>query len=860
MTKLFVAPAITNHEREVIQLFRDLPLARKFLVIPTLGLLLLGLIIGVAVNDAASHMTALKRQNQNGFLPLHRALLLKDRMTLAHARLFALLSMKATENDPVGLKNEADAIVETLGLQNGLLAALVEYVRGMVPDERLEALTAAYKTYSAAALNTIDVASGSAEYGAMMMTGTDDSFDRLRPVFDRLLDALSERLDRRTETVITHARLAEIAMIVLGGVAAILTVFGSIAVGLSITRPIIRLTNIVRRLADGDTTAPAPDIGRGDEIGEIARAVEIFRRNAIAKQVADVALTKSTRQLDLALNNMSQGLCLFDREGRLQLHNRRFHEVTGIPSNRIWDGLPYRDLLAASAAAGLVPASVVEISDELLTAAIAGGAPSRLETGVPNGRSVMISRQPLPEGGWVATYEDTTEIRRSEERIVYLARHDPLTGLPNRRLFRERLDQALARVARGECFAVLCLDLDHFKNVNDTFGHDVGDSLLRMVAERLQSCVREVDIVARLGGDEFAILQEDITAPGSASLLAERIVEVIRGTYEIGGHKVITSASIGIAMAPATAASADALLKNADVALYFAKQGRGCFTFFEPGMGEHLQQRRVLEMELQGAVARQEFELHYQPLVAIDSGRVMALEALVRWHHPVRGLTAPDDFIRLAEETGLIVPLGEWILTTACREAVTWPDDIKVAVNLSPVQFKGNQPYEMVAQALHDSHLPAWRLELEITESVLMNDNEQTLAMLHRLRGLGVAVSMDDFGTGYSSLSYLQKFPFDKIKIDRSFVGDIARKQGTLEIVRAITGLSRGLGMTTVAEGVETQEQLERLRMEGCVEVQGFLFSKPVAGPDVAAMLVRVNARGLQSDVRSRLDSAAEAA
>jgi diguanylate cyclase (GGDEF)-like protein len=844
----------------VIHYFRDLPLARKVLLIPALTLLLLGLILGVAVSDAASHIESLKRQNNNGFAPLHRGLVLKDQMGLIHGRLFALLAERATENDPSGWQSEAAVIVEALARQSVLLTALTESVRGKVPDERLNTLTEAHKAYSAAFLNTIDMASRDANYGAMMVLGADDSFGRLRPIFDRLLDALTERLNRRTDRAVHNAWQAESMMVSLGVLAAVLTVGGSVVVGRGIATPISGLTVIMGRLAEGDTSLSAPGTGRLDEVGEIARAVEVFRCNAIAQDAADAVLERTHRQLDLALNNMSQGLCLFDDQGRVLLFNRRLHEVTGIPPDRIWTGLPYRDLLAAAAAAGLVPADTTERSRELLIAALAGGVASRLETGMPNGRSVMICRQPLPEGGWVATYEDTTEIRRNEKQIVYLARHDPLTGLANRRLFQERLDQALARVARGERFAVLCLDLDRFKKVNDTLGHDVGDALLRLVADRLQACVRDVDTVARLGGDEFAILQENVADEESVSLLAARIIEVIGGIHQIAGHEVPTSTSIGIAMAPESATSAHALLKNADIALYFAKQERGRFNFFEPGMAENLRRRQVMETELRQAIARQEFELHYQPLIDLDRGQVSGLEALVRWRHPERGMVSPIDFIPVAEESGLIVPLGQWILGAACREAVTWPDDLKVAVNFSAIQFKGNQPYEMIVQALEESHLAPHRLEVEITESVLMNDNEQTLAMLHRIRGLGVNISMDDFGTGYSSLSYLHRFPFDKIKIDRSFVANIASRKGTLEIVRAITALSRGLGMRTVAEGVETGEQLRRLRMEGCAEVQGFLFSPPVSGPEVRDMVLRVNAQAAGPAKIARIKSLEEVA
>jgi diguanylate cyclase (GGDEF)-like protein len=844
----------------VIQRFQDLPLARKVLLIPLLTLLLLGLILGVAVNDAASNTATLKRLDRDTFAPLHRGLVLKDRMSLIHGRLFALLSKKVTENDPVGWNNEAASIVEILGQQSVTLTDLTDDLHGNVPDARLDALIKAQEAYLAAALNTIDIASGNANYGAMMMIGADGIFSQLGVDFDRVLNELSDRMASRTGDAIEHAAVAEAVMIGLGAVAAIITLVGSVTVGRGIARPIALLTAIIKRLAEGDTDVSPPSTGRLDEVGEIARAVEVFRIDAIAKQAADTALSHAHWQLGLALNNMSQGLCLFDDLGRVQLYNQRVFEVTGIPADRIWIGMPYRDLLAAAADAGLLPPDVVDRTGELLAGARAGGMASRLETGMPNGRSVMICRQPLPEGGWVATYEDTTEIRRTEQHIVYLARHDPLTSLPNRRLFQERLDQALARVDRGERFAVLCLDLDHFKRVNDTLGHDVGDTLLRAVAERLQACVREVDTVARLGGDEFAILQENVTDPDSATLLAARIVEVLRDIHEVDGHQVATGTSIGIAMAPDTGTSAGALLKNADVALYFAKAERGRFNFFEPGMAERLQLRQLMEMDLRLAIERQEFELHYQPMIGLGSGRVTGLEALIRWRHPGRGLIQASEFIPVAEESGLIVPLGAWILATACREAVDWPDDIRVAVNLSSIQFKGDQPYRMVAHELDQSGLPAHRLELEITETVLMKDNEQTIAMLHRVHDLGVGISMDDFGTGYSSLSYLHKFPFDKIKIDRSFVADIAHRRGGVEIIRAITALGRGLGMTTVAEGVETDEQLRRLRLEGCGEVQGFLFSRPVPGPEVPEMVARMNGLAAVPAMLARINGLVEAA
>ena len=434
---------------------------------------------------------------------------------------------------------------------------------------------------------------------------------------------------------------------------------------------------------------------------------------------------------------------------------------------------------------------------------------------------------------------DVTERRRAEARISHMAHHDALTDLPNRLLFRERLDEALVRMRRhDEGLAILCLDLDHFKDVNDTLGHPVGDKLLRAVARRLSGALRESDVVARLGGDEFAIIQTSIATPEDASHFAIRLVELIGEPYDIDGHHVIVGASVGIALAPGDGDNPDRLLKNADMALYRAKgDGRGTFRFFEPEMDARVQARRALELDLRKALVAGEFEMFYQPLVNLSDNAVTGFEALLRWRHPVRGMVSPADFIPLAEEIGLIVPLGEWVLRQACAEAATWPDHVKVAVNLSPVQFKSRNLLPAVMMALASSGLPATRLELEITESVLLSESEANLATLHQLRALGVRISMDDFGTGYSSLSYLRTFPFDKIKIDQSFVRELSASGDCMAIVRAVAGLGSSLGIPTTAEGVETDEQLEWLRGEGCTEVQGYLFSPPRPAHEIARLL-----------------------
>jgi diguanylate cyclase (GGDEF)-like protein len=474
---------------------------------------------------------------------------------------------------------------------------------------------------------------------------------------------------------------------------------------------------------------------------------------------------------------------------------------------------------------------------------LAAGQPVIILRELTDGRFLSIMHEPIPGGGWLSTFEDVTERRLAEDKVAHMARHDALTNLPNRLLFREQLEHTLAHLHRGEQAAVLSIDLDRFKHVNDTLGHPVGDELLIAVAQRLRECTREGDTIARLGGDEFVIVQvaTDLQ-PAETIALASRIVDVISAPFDIGGSQVLVGASIGIALAPADGADPDQLLKNADLALYRAKSdGRGTYRFFEAEMDARAQARRLLELDLRAAIAQGEFELHYQPILDLSTDTIVSVEALVRWNHPRRGLVTPLEFIPLAEETGLIVPLGEWILRQACSEAAKWPHGISVAVNLSPAQFKSRGLILTVVNAVAAAGLPPGRLELEITESVLLQNGEETLATLHSLRKFGVRISMDDFGTGYSSLSYLRSFPFDKIKIDRSFITDLATRNDSMAIVRAVTGLGKSLGITTTAEGVETSEQLALLRTEGCTEVQGFLLSQPVSATAIGHMLTKDN-------------------
>jgi diguanylate cyclase (GGDEF)-like protein len=455
-----------------------------------------------------------------------------------------------------------------------------------------------------------------------------------------------------------------------------------------------------------------------------------------------------------------------------------------------------------------------------------------------DGRWIAINHHPMADGGWVATHEDITEQRQQEARIQHLARHDALTDLPNRILFREEMDKAEHRIRRGEIVGVLCVDLDHFKSINDTMGHALGDAVLLAVAGRLREACREGDLVARLGGDEFAVLLADLHDVNDAAAVAGRIVKSIGEPLTIEGRQATVGASVGIAIAPTDGADGESLLRSADLALYRAKSmGRANFHFFEKGMDEALQRRRAIEQGLKAGLKRGEFRLLYQPLISLADNRICCFEALLRWDHPERGVVVPSEFIPIAEETGLIVPLGEWVLREACRTASDWPEHVRIAVNLSPVQFRNRALVNQVTSALNEAGLDPARLELEITESLMLAETDLTLEMLHRLRALGVRICMDDFGTGYSSLNYLRAFPFDKIKIDRSFMEDGHPAAESMAIISAVIGLGKSLGMSTTAEGIETEEQLKAVRSLGCDEVQGFLFSPPLPASGVAALL-----------------------
>jgi diguanylate cyclase (GGDEF)-like protein len=526
---------------------------------------------------------------------------------------------------------------------------------------------------------------------------------------------------------------------------------------------------------------------------------------------------------------------MYDADDRLVTFNRKFADLYALPEHLLVPGTAAKAIVAH-----LVDSGTLVAGQEwhLASSDRAKAADGKFEFSLADGRIIETSFRHAISGGWVSTHEDVTKARHAADRIAYLAQHDSLTGLPNRVAFAERLAEAAGSIRGDRGFALLTIDLDRFKEVNDTLGHPCGDQILRDTAVRLRALAGKDEVITRLGGDEFAIIQRRVRDGESAATLAAGILEALNRPFQFDGHTVVIGASVGISLAPRDGTNGDELLKKSDLALYRAKEEtRGGYRFFEDGMDAWMQERRATEADLRVAIQEGQFEVHYQPLLDLGTGGIICFEALVRWHHPTRGLLLPADFIPIAEESSLIIPIGEWVLRQACRDAAEWPDDIKVAVNLSPAQLKRGDLVTVTMSALSMAGLEPDRLELEITESVLMHDEAWVRTLLEKLSELGVRIAMDDFGTGYSSLSYLRSFPFTKIKIDRSFVSDLIGTTDSLAIIQATIQLSRKLGMETTAEGVETAEQLAILSAEGCTHAQGFHVSRPIPAERIGALL-----------------------
>jgi diguanylate cyclase (GGDEF)-like protein/PAS domain S-box-containing protein len=721
-------------------------------------------------------------------------------------------------------------------------------IQGIVSPEVISEIRATRQQMKGTAEAIVQATKSYAQTTALDLV--DGPYEESTKVLRTLIDAIGSNVDGVVEHARNNLRASSRQAWILTPIALIgalcATVFGIWMVRRNFVLPVARLTEHVLRIRESGNLDVPPEsriLGRDDEIGTLSRSFNLMISdlgNASQRLIASEAETRTQyERLDVAINNMPQGLCMFDAEHKLIICNKRYADIYGLPPEHMVPGTALQTILQHR-----VKNNRLQNADEFIEsrlAIIAENKPFYHVSELSDGRVIAISHQPMPGGGLIATHEDITERRKAEAQIAYMAHHDALTDLPNRVRFREEMAKALGRVDRGETLAVLCIDLDHFKTVNDTLGHPVGDALLQAASDRLRACVRSTDTVARLGGDEFAIVQVGSDQPVGATELATRLVKEIGQPFDVQGHQVVIGTSVGIAIAPNDGKDPDQLLKGADLALYRAKEdGRGTFRFFEPDMDARMQARRALELDLRKALALGEFEVFYQPFINLERNEVCGFEALLRWRHPQRGLVPPAEFIPLTEEIGLIGAIGAWVLKQACIEAATWPSSIRIAVNLSPVQFKGGTLVLDVIAALGTSGLSAQRLELEITETVLLQDTDTTVSTLNQLRDLGVRISMDDFGTGYSSLGYLRKFPFDKIKIDQSFIRDIANGPDSIAIVRAVTGLGSSLGISTTAEGVETEAQLAQLRSEGCTEVQGYLFSKPVPASEIGSLLHRL--------------------
>ena len=638
-------------------------------------------------------------------------------------------------------------------------------------------------------------------------------------------------------TVLTH-------WVALGSLAA-LVLIGPFS--LMVTRQIVRrlagMTKTMLRLAANDTSVHVSGTRYPDELGDMARAMGVFKANAIALLAKQGEIETLNQRFEFALDNMSRGLSMFDREQRLIVCNSRYRELYRLPAQLVQQGTKFDEILAARIAAGTgrIGETVggTRLSWPFDRPERAGKSEViALSHDLSDGRTIQIAYQPLAGGGWVALHEDVTQARLQDARIERLAHFDSVTGIANRYSFKERLDQAFAEITAGGAFAVHWIDLDRFKEVNDTFGHPAGDALLAQVAARLANAVRDEDFVARLGGDEFAVVQKNTHDEAEADPLARRLIKVLSDPYMVGSQRMEIGASIGVVIAPAHGDTAADLIRNADIALYHAKAlGRGCHVMFQAALIEELQARRGLEADLLEALRMGGFDMHYQPILDLGRGEVVVCEALMRWTHPVRGSVSPAVFIPLAEEIGAICELGAFALLRACNDAIAWDSGIKVAVNLSAVQFADGGLLQTVIDVLNQTGLHPGRLELEITETVLMADDAATIETLERLRALGISIALDDFGTGFSSLNYLRRFPFDKIKIDQSFIRDLPSRVECVAIVRAISELAKTLGMETVAEGVETSDHLQRVTVAGCNAVQGYLISRPVAREQLAAAI-----------------------
>ncbi|MEA3021917.1 MAG: hypothetical protein QOK01_769 [Alphaproteobacteria bacterium] len=827
----------------MIRLLRNLPISVKAFSASAVLLICIGA-LGTQASVFLSNLKADLKSLSDGSLSKQQQVLDIAKGAIdTHTDVFRYVAWASTGVNPATLKTLETQIrqgSDKVAASLGDLAARAD----LTQPERIAVTDAATKwqRYADAANDTVEISTTDPALGTVMLGGTDDEYTRVGFDLQTISSLVTIGTRSNAQNLFSQAGLNQ-RFIALVGLAALLFGVGvTFTMSHSIVAPIQAVTKALQAVSVGGA-ADVKLTDRSDEIGQMWRAISLFRRKLESDNqllgAREQELTTQNLRFDAALNNMSQGLVMFDRDNRVTVANRHYMEMYRLSADLVRPGCGLRQLLEARQAAGTFGENI----ESYLARHAAEGIIARKTPELPDGRLISIVNTRMSDGGWVSTHKDVTEQCRAEQRIAHMAGHDALTGLPNRLLFREGMEQALAAPDRDNSVAVLSIDLDCFKEVNDTHGHPAGDALLRGVADRLRRCVGD-GMVARLGGDEFAMIRVGAQSAEDVVLLAERILKTLGEPMKVEGHDIRVGSSIGIAIAPAHGDDPDELLKHADTALYRAKaDGRRTFRMFEPEMNIQALARRSLEADLRGALDRGEFELHYQPFVNVLSNQVTGFEALIRWNHRDKGLIPPADFIPLAEETGLINPIGDWVLRQACMDAADWPAGLQIAVNLSPVQLRNRALPRLVILALAAARLDPKRLELEITETALLKDDEALLASLHHLRALGVRIAMDDFGTGYSSLKYLRSFPFDKIKIDRSFVNELGIRLDSAAIVRAVAELGRSLAMTTTAEGVETEAQLAHLKHEGCTEVQGYLFSRPRPAGELASLISTLEKR-----------------
>jgi len=826
--------------------FREMPIRVRAFAASVVLLICLIAIGGngyQSARESAEYLNALSQQS----LPKQQIIAkLNDDVFETHLRLFRFVTWASNGVNSQLLKSMSDEV----------LASLVDLSRefdafnarpDLSPAERaaMANLSAGWGKYVNAVKDTLDVGRTDAPMATMMLGATDDDFQRVASESAKMEDLAGLQTRAAAREFAAKAETHK-EILALGGLAGLsLSFFIALVVGRSIVRPIQAVTTAMTEVSLGNVDFDIGDLTRKDEIGQMLRAIASFRQR----------LRVQTLRLDTALNNMSQGLGMFDAKQRVVVCNDRFARMYGLSPEQVRPGTTLREIVERRIANGFYSgASRAEYMRRQLAPVV--GVSNSVEE-LSDGRAIFISCQPMADGGWVTTHEDISERRRVEKQIAHMASHDPLTGLANRIRLIERLNKALADLpSRGGGLAVHFIDLDRFKAVNDTFGHDGGDALLKTFAERLRAIIRPDDEVARLGGDEFVAMQTGVNGRDDAEQFAGRLTDSLRTAVQFGDREIQATVSAGFALAPVDGDSAERLLKCADLALYRAKaDGRNCIRGYAPEMDSELQAHISLEAIVRDAVVHNNFVLHYQPIFEISTRRLLGFESLIRLPAADGALIPPLTFIPVAEELHLIDKIGAWVLGEACRTAVTWPKHLKVAVNVSVAQFRAGGVCAMVAAALQETSLEPYRLELEITESLLLDDTEAIMKELRMIKAIGVAIVMDDFGSGYSSLSYLWRFPFDKIKIDQSFMAGLGRSRRDAEtIIKTIIALGRELHMHVTVEGVETDKQLSFLTDADAEQAQGFYFGRPVPASELAASILadfnRASSQGASASER----------